>query len=222
MPIITLTDLAVRSLKPTAGRQVTYLDKTLKGFGVRVGAGSMTYVLTYGPNRTRVKLGEVGVLRLADARHKARSLLAERQLGIHQHKGGDTYRTALDAFLEASKAKNRPRTLKDYTRLLTSHGFGAEKLADITPKDVARNLAKLADRPGEKAHAQAALKIFFAYCVRNSLLDASPMLRVERIANAEGRSRILTEPELKAVWKAADGMFGTIIKLCILLEATRK
>ncbi len=58
MPIITLTDLAVRNLKPTAGRQLTYLDKSLKGFGVRIGAASMTCVLTYSPNRTRVKLGE--------------------------------------------------------------------------------------------------------------------------------------------------------------------
>jgi hypothetical protein len=57
MPVITLTDLAIRHLKPETGKQVTYLDKSLKGFGVRVGAESMTYILIYGPNRTRVKLG---------------------------------------------------------------------------------------------------------------------------------------------------------------------
>jgi hypothetical protein len=69
--------------------------------------------------------------------------------------------------------------VKDYTRLLTSHGFGAEKISDITPRDVTKKLATLP--PCEKAHAQAALKIFFADCVRNSLLDQTPILRVGRL-----------------------------------------
>ena len=49
MPVITLTDLAIRHLKPEEGKQVTYLDKSLKGFGVRVGAESMTYILIIWP-----------------------------------------------------------------------------------------------------------------------------------------------------------------------------
>jgi Arm DNA-binding domain len=87
LPVITLTDLAIRHLKPEAGKQVTYLDKTLKGFGVRVGAERMTYILIYGPNRTRMKLGEVGILKLAEARQKARTVLAERTLGQYRPQG---------------------------------------------------------------------------------------------------------------------------------------
>src|SRR5207247_1573665 len=118
MPVVTLTDISIRNLKPTAGRRVTYLDKAIKGFGVRVTEnGQMSFVLTYGPNRTRLKLGEVGILKLAEARLKARTILAERQLGQYQPKGQVTYETALEGFLEASRAKNRPRTAKDYTRL---------------------------------------------------------------------------------------------------------
>ncbi len=219
MPVITLTDLAIRHLKPEAGRQVTYLDKTLKGFGVRVGAETMTYVLIYGPNRTRVKLGEVGVLKLTEARTKARTILAERQLGQYRPQGHLTYEDALEGFLAASRAKNRPRTVKDYTRLLTSYGFGAEKLSDISPRDITKKLGRLG--PGEKAHAQAALKIFFADCVRKSLLDQSPMLRVERLPRTEPRSRVLSDEELAAVWRAGEGMFGTIIRLCVLLGQRR-
>jgi hypothetical protein len=36
MPTLTLTAISVRSLKPISGKQVTYIDKSLKGFGVRV------------------------------------------------------------------------------------------------------------------------------------------------------------------------------------------
>ena len=38
------------------------MDRLVPGFGVRVTEnGQMSFVLTYGPNRTRVKLGEVGL-----------------------------------------------------------------------------------------------------------------------------------------------------------------
>ena len=34
MPVITLTDISLRNLKPAPGKQVTYFDRSLKGFGV--------------------------------------------------------------------------------------------------------------------------------------------------------------------------------------------
>ena len=86
MPVVSLTDIAIRHLKPVPGKQVTYTDRSLKGFGVRVSErGVMTYVLVVGANRKRIKIGNVGVLKLSDARATARSKLAEKQLGINQH-----------------------------------------------------------------------------------------------------------------------------------------
>ena len=76
-----LTDLTVRHLKPVPGKRVTYLDKAIKGFGVRITEnGIKTFVLTYGRDRKRVKLGDVGILALKDARDKAKDILAKRQL----------------------------------------------------------------------------------------------------------------------------------------------
>jgi len=75
MPAITLTDLTVRNLKPVAGKRVTYLCKSLKGFGVRITEnGVKTFVLTDGEDRKRVKLRDVGIIRLAEAREKAKGL----------------------------------------------------------------------------------------------------------------------------------------------------
>jgi hypothetical protein len=60
MPTITLTDLTIRNLQPVAGKRVTYLDKSLSGFGVRITEnGIKTFVLTYGEARKRVKPGDV-------------------------------------------------------------------------------------------------------------------------------------------------------------------
>ncbi len=39
MPLVTLADVTIRNLRPEPGRQVMYIDKTLKGFGVRVTVG---------------------------------------------------------------------------------------------------------------------------------------------------------------------------------------
>ena len=132
MPIVALTDITVRTLRPMPGKQVTYIDRGLKGFGVRVApSGAMTWVVTYGPQRTRVKLGAVGIISLKDARAAARQRLAEHQLGIVPDKGRETYETALSAFLAAAEKRNKPRTVRDYRRLLTRHGFGKVKLDDI-------------------------------------------------------------------------------------------
>jgi len=84
----------------------------LKGFGVRVSEhGRMSDVLTYGANRERIKLGDVGIVKLAEAREQARNILAERQLGMRQASGTETYERALATFLEAAKAKNKERTV---------------------------------------------------------------------------------------------------------------
>jgi len=79
MPIVALADITIRNLKPTPGKQIIYVDRNLKGFGVRVSEhGQMFYVLTFGANRQRIKLGEVGVVKLAETRN----ILAERLLEL--------------------------------------------------------------------------------------------------------------------------------------------
>ena len=58
----TLTDVAVRALKPPFEGQVTYFDKSLPGFGVRVSqGGTKTYTVVYGANRRRTSLGTLGL-----------------------------------------------------------------------------------------------------------------------------------------------------------------
>ena len=144
MPVVTLTDISVRNLKPVEGKQITYVDKSLKGFGVRLTEkGQATYVLVVGVNRQRIKIGDVGVIKLADARNAAKTLLAEKQLGhLRPHKA-PTYQAAVDDFLETKKPELKARTHRDYTRLLNRHGFKNERLTDITPHDILKRLSKL-------------------------------------------------------------------------------
>ena len=113
MPIVTLTDITVRSLRPTPGKQVTYLDKGLKGFGVRVSeAGGMEL-------RPHCWCGSTADQdrrcrhRRAEGRTKAKTILAEKQLGIAKPEQAPTFDEAKALFLAICEQKNKPRTVRD-------------------------------------------------------------------------------------------------------------
>lgn len=149
MPVITLTDLAIRNLKAVPGKQVTYLDKSLKGFGVRRGRhDDLRPHVWPEPDEDEARRGRHPKARRGSPEGPYGPGRAP-QLGQHKPKGTMTYERALEGFLEAARAKNRPRTVQDYTRLLTSYGFRAEKLADISPRDITARLARLT--PGSRA-----------------------------------------------------------------------
>src|SRR6266508_6243477 len=161
MPLVTLTDITVRNLKPVEGKQVIYIDKTLKGFGVRITEhGAKSSVLTYGPDRKRVKIGDANLIRLSDARTEARRILAEKTLGKDT---APTIRVqdALTVFLGDVEKRTKPRTMRDYSRLLRRHLAKISKasLADVSTRDVAHTIDQLGDTPSEASHALAAVRV---------------------------------------------------------------
>src|SRR2546426_2676958 len=79
MPRTRLTDTVIRSLAPPTSGQVTWWDTTLPRFGLRLAAGgSRAWVVAYKVRgRTRwVTLGTYPLVPLADARSKAKEMLA--------------------------------------------------------------------------------------------------------------------------------------------------
>src|SRR3954470_16004400 len=94
-----LTDRQLSSLPIPDKGQKLYSDDTVPGFAVRVSqGGSKTFVLTYGAKRERVTLGRYGIITLAAARDRARTILAERTLGITQPKA-PTLTAVIDEYL---------------------------------------------------------------------------------------------------------------------------
>lgn len=162
MPVVTLTDLTLRKLKPVEGRQVIYLDRSLKGFGVRItDKGAMSFVLTYGADRKRVKLGNVGIVKLTDARAEAKRILADKMLG-RDTLPSIAVEDALALFLADAEKRTKARTTLDYTRLLHRHlaKFFHTSLADVSTRDIAHIQDRLRDTPSEAAHALVAAKVF--------------------------------------------------------------
>jgi integrase len=224
MPIITLTDITLRSLRPTPGKQVTYIDRSLKGFGVRVNERGMSYVLTFGLERQRIKIADVGVVPLKDARTKAKTILAEKQLGIAKPEAAPTFDEAKTLFLAICESKNKPRTVRDYTRLLNRHfAFGKKPVNEITPQEINRRIDRLQRTVSEQNHALVAIKVFFRWAQRRHYVAHSPCEGMQTIERPS-RNRVLTDNELAAVYNAAEKFgypFGTIVQLCILTGQRR-
>jgi integrase len=215
-----LTDISVRALKAPERGQKTHFDETLTGFGVRVSpGGTKTFVLMYGASRRLVSVGRVGIITLANARDKARQMLAKETLGVAE-RPSMLVKDALELFFSAAESRLRPRTLADYRRLLTRHlrKFAKRTVGSLTNHELTEAIDELVETPSEQNHAFAAMRTFFRFCVRRGLVSRSPLEGVQMPARIPSRDRVLDDRELKAVLRASkDGghPFGTLVQLLI-------
>ena len=214
-----LTDVSIRAVRLPESGTVTVWDSSLKNFGLRVSpGGAKTFIVLLGSGR-RHSIGRYPLISLSDARIEAKKLLAERTLGrirpVHT-----AFDDARDRFLAHCEEKNRERTVRDYRRLLSRHyRFGRKGVADVHPREILRMLDKLSATPSERHHAFVAGRAFFRWCVRNHLLDRSPMESMIPPHVNSSRERVLDTDELQAVYKTArttGGTFHRIVALCAL------
>ncbi|HZP43964.1 MAG TPA: Arm DNA-binding domain-containing protein [Candidatus Binatia bacterium] len=81
---VTLTDRSLSKLAAPTSGQIDYFDKTVPGFALRVSAnGARSWIVRYRRHgrKQRVTLGPEDALSLADARAKAKDMLARVRLG---------------------------------------------------------------------------------------------------------------------------------------------
>jgi integrase len=228
MPEVHLTDIGVKALRAPERGQITYIDSTLPGFGVRVSqGGKKTFVLVHGRRRDRTTIGRYPILSLSQARNEAKRLLAERTLGNHRP-ASITFDEAFNLFLSTYCAqRNKASTTKDYERLLRTRflpKFRGQPLEDITPHSIAAIVDKLLQTPSEANYAFAVARLFFKWAVKRHYLSHTPMEGMSLPSRIRARDRVLSEPELVSVWRAADETgypFGTITKLLILTGQRR-
>jgi integrase len=215
-----LTDISLRALPVPEKGQRLYYDDTLAAFGCRVSqGGTRSFFVQHGADRQFITIGRYPVISLADAREQAKRILAERTLGKHRPQSV-AWDDALPLFLAACAKKNRPRTVRDYTRLLKRHfPFGRKHLTDIAPQDIARKLDHLTGTPAEQSHALVTAKIFFRWAQRRHYVEHSPCEGMQ-IAKRPSRDRVLTEQELAAVYTTALSGADTFSHIVALLVLT--
>jgi integrase len=213
----------LKAAKPPERGTITLWDGAQKHFGVRISqGGAKSFIILAGSGR-RQAIGRFPTISLAAARTRAKELLAEQTLGKTRPQTV-AFDDAMAEFLSACEKKNRPRTVRDYTRLLNQHfAFGRKSLAEITRLDIRRKLEKLSETPAEQNHAIVAAKIFFSWAVRSGYLERSPGEGFSTIKRLP-RERVLSDDELRAVFKAAlegTSLFARIVALLVLTGQRR-
>jgi len=203
-----LTDLAIRTLP-----EGLHLDTRLTSFGIRVGKKRKTWVVIKGKNRTKVALGHYPAISLADARKRALVALAANET---EQITTPTFPEAFSEFQEKHVTHLRTVSAYQINRVLTRHFSWAKPLDQITHRDVVEALDAI-EAPSERAHALKDVRTFFNWCIPR-YLKTSPCVGIKKLPQ-KSRDRVLTDDELRAVWKRAEELghpYGTIVQLLIL------
>jgi integrase len=217
MPKLRFTDISVSQLKERG----TYYDLTTPAFGVRVGKNRKTFFVIRGRGRLRTNVGHYPAMSLADARKEARRLL------IEEPTKGDrmTFDAAYDLY-KATLDSKKPRTRHDYIRVLEKHlkpSLGHTKLSQIEYEGITAITDALPT--GERRNTLAVGRTFFRWCVKppRRYIKHSPLEGVE-LPKPHRRKRVLSDDEIRTVWRTADSQgypFGTICKLLALTGQRR-
>jgi len=128
-----------------------------------------------------------------------------------------------------AKANTRERSWRETQRILEKEVVGAWKgrgLSQVTRADVHDLLDGIVDRgsPIQANRVLIALRGLCAWAVERDIITVSPCEKIKAPSQERSRDRVLTEDELRAVWKACDTIgwpFGPLIKLLILTGQRR-
>ena len=222
MPVINFTVRKLESIKPQATR-VDYYDDSLPGFVLRVTpGGDKTFSVMYriGGLRRRYTIGAFPVMELATARDRAKDALELVRHGIdpaeeHERREeaevarrieGFTFEMLAKQFLKEHVEKLRSayevkRSFDQY--LLPQFGkIKARELKRAAVRDYLDGMAKT--RPVMANRCLAYIRKMYNWALSKDLVEFNPVTAIPRPGSEQQRDRVLTEDEIKAIWKALD------------------
>jgi integrase len=233
--VMNLTATFLRSLALPAGKKdhITW-DDAIPGFGVRLReGGSAGFVFQYqsGAKQRRMTLGAISAVPIGNARKTAAELYARVRLGQDpqgesasaKFASTETFGAIAQRYLARQRPRLRPRSYKEVSRHLNTHSkrLHGLRLAKVGRRDVAAIISAVAENSGPVTgnHVRASLRAFFAWAIREGLIEANPAANTNS-APQHPRRRALSPEELAIVWAhAGDGHYGDIIKLLMLTGA---
>ncbi len=235
-----LTKATVDRLElPESKSEMIVFDEALPGFGLRIRAGGKrTWIVQYrlGSKQRRVTLGSVATLDADTARQRAKSALLKAHLGADPQlekaearaQAAMTFGSIVDSYLTRYAAKRlKASTLTDVDRYLRQHWgmLWRVPLQKVTRADVATGLAKIAEESGGVAanRARTALGSLYTWAIAEGLADANPVVGTRKSIDEKARDRVLTDEELRVIWRCAgEGDFGDIVRLLVLTSQRRE
>jgi integrase len=215
-----LTDRSLDALRPRTGRYEIW-DDARKGFGVRVtprGVKSFVWVyhfegkprrMTFG-TYPRISLADAGV-KLAEAKQlldrgvdPGSRLVSERAAERSAETVGDLVAIYLERY-----ARPRKRSASEDERILRKDVLSRwenRKAKDISRRDVVLLLNEIVDR-GAPIQANRTLTIvrrMFRFAIGQAIIEVSPCDEIERPSAENQGERVLSEDEIRLLWKALE------------------
>jgi integrase len=167
-------------------------------------------------------IGRYPAYGLAEARDAAARILRTVSEGRDpvRASAGTVDDTAAQFLERYGRRKYRPSTLRECKRTLdrVTAAWRGRRLDDVTKADV-RDLLEGIAAPAASNQTLKFLKRLFSWAVAEDLLKASPLNGFAKPHADKSRDRILSDEELRRVWKAAGAAgyaFGDFVKVAIL------
>ena len=206
---MVLNESALRRAEPGS----ILWDGSLPGFGLRVGKNFRTWIVLVSSGR-RKKLGRHPFMSLGEARSEARKILAEKTLGkiVPKHVA---FENAKKDFLEDCKGRLKPSTLTQYEWCLGLLPFDRQNVAGIAGHQLIKVFNGLT--ASNKEHCFRVARTFFTWCYKSHIIEKNPMERLDSPPSGKSRERVLTDDELKMVYKEAKTFKTTFHRLIWLL-----
>jgi integrase len=245
-----LTVRAIETLKPGPARREVP-DGNVPGLYLIVQpSGKKSWAIRYrnADGRTRkLTLDNYPVMDIGKAREQARKALSQARDGENPRDPAeekvtakrapkvapappDLIETVVDVFVKRYADKNtRASSAREYRRVLDREvvsRWPGRRLSTITRAEIHDMLDAHADR-GAAVQANRTLAAFRKLCnwaVDRGMIATSPCAGVKPPTAESGRTRVLNEDEMRAIWRVADKLgypFGPIVKL-LMLTGQRK
>jgi integrase len=235
-----LTVKAVEAMRPATDRREIPDDYMAGLYLVIQPSGARSWAVRYrhqGVSRKHT-LGSYPAIDLKAARGlagKALRAVAEgrdpgREKILARSAKADSVEQIVEEFLERHvRRSTRPRTAQEYERLLRQHvlpHWRSRMVHEITRRDVLNALDRVVDggAPIVANRVLAVVRKFFNWCVARDIIVTSPCVGVKAPTVERSRDRVLSDEELRLVWKAADKVgypFGPLVQMLALTGQRR-
>ncbi|HUC67569.1 MAG TPA: integrase arm-type DNA-binding domain-containing protein [Stellaceae bacterium] len=236
MPSKNLTARNVFSLPAPERGRVEYFDPTTPGFGLRVTSnGARSWIVLYRCKGTlrRYTIGTLSTtLGLALARDQAKAVLRRAAVGEDpaaekkQQRRASTFKELAELYVkEHAKAKKRSwKADENILRKDLIPRFGARKACDITRADIRAMLGAIVAR-GAPIQAnrtlEVARKLFnWAIGAEEGGVEHNPCGHLGKPSKERRRERVLSDDEIRAIWRALPGIDPTLADVYRLLFVT--
>ena len=133
----------------------------------------------------------------------------------------------IDRYLAKRQLALKPRSFEEVERHLRQHAkpLHRQRLAEIDRRAIATLLGGIETTSGPVARnrVRSSLSAFFAWTIREGLLETNPVAGTGKADEGGSRERVLTDKELGAIWRSlGEDQFSDIVRLLILTGQRRE